>query len=216
MRFDFSAVAARAAFLVVDMQRIFLQPASPLCVPGGLALIPALNALAAQCRRLKVPVLYSATVHARDGADLGLLSEGLPPWRAAAPFLTDPEWQALHPDVERQGPDPFFAKTRYSVFYGTGLQDWLAAHDKDILIIGGVATIACCAATARDAYFRDIRPIVLSDACATYGLPDMGYGAYDPQQTHRMVLADLARHCARVVSSRIVAEELDQTSNRIP
>lgn len=208
MRFGFPAAAARAAFLTVDMQRIFLEPASPLCVPGGIELIPTLNALAAQCRRLGIPVLYSATVHDRDGGDLGLLTEGLPPWTRAAPFLMDPEWQALHPNVERQAQDPFFAKTRYSVFYNTALENWLRSNGKDTLIIGGVATIACCAATARDAYFRNIRPIVLSDGSATYGVVDMGFGAYDPGQAQRMTLADLARHCARVVTSRVVAEEL--------
>jgi nicotinamidase-related amidase len=213
MRFDFPATASRTALLVVDMQRIFLEPASPLCIPGGLDLIPGLNALAAQCRRLKVPVLYSATVHKTDGSDLGLLEEGRPPtWLRANPFLVDPEWTALHPDIAREPADPFFAKTRYSVFYKTSLQDWLTSHGKDTLIIGGVATTACCAATARDAYFRDLRPIVLSDATATYGIGDMGFGAYDAKQSHRMTLTDLARHCARVAETRVVSIELHSGS----
>lgn len=214
VRFDFPAVAARTAFLVVDMQRVFLEPSSPLCIPGGLELIPHLNAFAAHCRRLKVPVLYSATVYRPDGRDLGLLTEGLPPWGDFARLLTDPAWQALHADVRREEADPLFGKTRYSAFYQTGLQDWLSSHGKDTLIIGGVASAVCCAATARDAYFRDIRPIVLLDCSATYGVGDMGYGAYSADQMHRMMLADLARHCARVTRSDAIVAELQAAGAR--
>jgi ureidoacrylate peracid hydrolase len=208
MRFDFPAAASRTALLVVDMQRIFLDPASPLCIPGGAALVPALNALAAQCREAGVPVLFSATTHKPDGSDLGLLTEGRTAWLRANPYLVDPEWTALHPDVERKAQDTFIPKTRYSVFYKTPLEDWLAKHRRDTLIIGGVATTACCAATARDAYFRDIRPIVLSDGSATYGIADLGFGACDAEQSHRSTLADLARHCARVTTIGMVSQEL--------
>ncbi|HEV8262411.1 MAG TPA: isochorismatase family cysteine hydrolase [Burkholderiales bacterium] len=212
VRFDFRALAARTALLVVDMQRMFLEPASPLCIPGGLALIPRLNSLAAHCRRLKVPVLYSATVYRKDGLDLGLATQALPPWTDLAPLLVDPEWQALHAELQRQESDPFFAKTRYSVFYKTGLGEWLSKHGRDTLIIGGVASAVCCASTARDAYFRDLRPIVLADCSATYGIADMGYGAFSADQMHRMMLTDLARHCARVARSEAVVAELGQSS----
>jgi biuret amidohydrolase len=208
MRFDFPAAASRTALLVVDMQRIFLDPASPLCIPGGAALIPALNALAAQCREAGVPVLFSATTHKPDGSDLGLLTEGRAAWLRANPYLVDPEWTALHPDIERKLQDTFIPKTRYSVFYNTPLEDWLTKHRRDSLIIGGVASAACCAATPRDAYYRDIRPIVLAAGSATYGIADMGFGACDAEQSHRSTLADLARHCARVTTIRSVSAEL--------
>jgi ureidoacrylate peracid hydrolase len=207
-RFDFPAVAARTALLVVDMQRVFLEPASPVCIPGGLALIARLNALAAECRRREVPVIYSATVYRPDGRDLGLLTERRPTWPELARVLTDPYWQALHPDIRREEGEPLFGKTRYSVFYKTGLEDWLSSRGRDTLIIGGVSSACCCAATARDAYFRDIRPIVLSDCSATYGVGDMGYGAYSADEMHNMALADLARHCARVTRSDAVLAEL--------
>jgi nicotinamidase-related amidase len=214
VRFEFPVTAARAALLVVDMQRLFLEPGSPLCVPGGLAMIPTINDLVAHCREREVPVLYSGTIHQEDGSDLGLIEEGALLWRRASAYLVNPEWQALHPELKRQPGENFFAKTRYSAFYRTSLEDWLVAQNRDTLIICGVATIACCAATARDAYFRDIRPIVLSDMTATYGLADMGFGAYSPEDTQRMALADLARHCARVVPTELVRQELAPASDR--
>jgi len=161
VRFEFPVTAARAALLVVDMQRLFLEPSSPLCV-GIIASPPG----------------------------------------------------TLHPELKRQPGENFFAKTRYSAFYRTSLEDWLVAQNRDTLIICGVATIACCAATARDAYFRDIRPIVLADMTATYGLADMGFGAYSPEDTQRMALADLARHCARVVPTDLVRQELAPACDR--
>ena len=54
----------RFALIMIDMQRGFLDPASPLCIPSAAATVPACAAAMDACRRAGTPVVY-ATRHYR-------------------------------------------------------------------------------------------------------------------------------------------------------
>jgi nicotinamidase-related amidase len=60
--------------------------------------------------------------------------------------------------------DRVIVKKRYSAFYGTELDEILAALMPDALILGGINTHACIRTTAIDAYQRDW-PVVLAGDC---------------------------------------------------
>lgn len=62
--------------------------------------------------------------------------------------------------------DVVLYKTRYSGFYGTGLDSLLEQRAVDTLIITGCTTSVCVESTIRDAMFRDIRCILLADCTA--------------------------------------------------
>ena len=57
-------------------------------------------------------------------------------------------------------------KTRYSTFVGTDFAERLAVLGVDTLIVCGVTTEICVESTVRDAFARDIRIFVPSDATA--------------------------------------------------
>ena len=66
------ATRRATALLVVDMQNDFLLPAAPVCAPGGIDLVPVIAALAADCRRLGLPVVFTQEMHRADASDFGI------------------------------------------------------------------------------------------------------------------------------------------------
>ena len=70
---------------------------------------------------------------------------------------------ALRPKEE----DWYVDKTRLSAFYNSNLEGVLRALNADTVLIAGVLTNQCVAATSKDAMFRDFKPIVIEDCTGT-------------------------------------------------
>lgn len=71
------------------------------------------------------------------------------------------------------GPRPLpgelvISKNRYSAFARTGLGEQLHAHGIDTLVLAGLTTECCVAASAWDAFERDFHVFIAADACAAY------------------------------------------------
>jgi nicotinamidase-related amidase len=64
-------------------------------------------------------------------------------------------------------PDHLVVKTRDSAFHGTDLARWLRERDVARLVLAGVSTESCIAATATDAYANDLRVALVEDATAS-------------------------------------------------
>ncbi|WP_346432684.1 isochorismatase family cysteine hydrolase [Crenobacter oryzisoli] len=73
---------------------------------------------------------------------------------------------AFHDALDVADDDLFIVKPRVNPFYGTKLAVQLAANDIDTLVIAGVSTTMAVQCAARDAHDRDLRVVVLADACA--------------------------------------------------
>ena len=119
------------------------------------------NELVERARAAGAPVVEVRTVHAPDRStwtqnmledDQGLAIEG-----------TD---GAMRLDGLRE-PDHVVVKIRDSAFFGTDLDLWLADRDVDRLVLAGVSTESCIAATATDAYARDLPVVLVEDATAS-------------------------------------------------
>jgi len=65
------------------------------------------------------------------------------------------EGSKILPELKQAASDHVVFKKRYSAFYGTGLDDLLAALGARALVIGGINTHACVRTTVIDAYQRD-------------------------------------------------------------
>ncbi len=63
--------------------------------------------------------------------------------------------------------DWYVEKTRLSAFYNTNLESILRALNADAVLITGVLTNQCVAATSKDAMFRDFKPIVIEQCTGT-------------------------------------------------
>jgi nicotinamidase-related amidase len=192
----------RAALLMIDMQVDFASPRGAMgrwgadlsAVPGALA---AAEGLAAAARAAEVPVIFVALMTSAQ-TDSAAWSErmrrrgGDASAEAALCRIGEPG-AAFHGPAPAAG-ERVIAKTRYSGFHGTELDGALKALSVDTLILCGLTTECCVAATAWDAFHLDYHVFVAEDACAAYE-PDLHAGA----------LKSLDLNCAMVVTSADVA-----------
>jgi nicotinamidase-related amidase len=91
-----------------------------------------------------------------------------------------------------QEPDHVIVKTRDSAFHGTDLADWLAERGVDRVVLTGVSTESCIAATATDAYAHDLEVVLVEDATASveWKLHDQTLDRLAAQYRQRVVSAD--------------------------
>lgn len=158
----FSLDLPRAALLVVDMQRYFVDPASRGCMPWAAQVVGRVGALISFFRARGRPVVFTRHAHAPDGSDGGNLAwwwDGL---------LREGTWAAeLHPAIVPAEGEPVLRKNRYDAFLGTDLDGILRRGGVTDLVIAGCMTNLCCETTARDAFCRDYRVKFVADATAT-------------------------------------------------
>ncbi|WP_228003131.1 cysteine hydrolase family protein [Nocardia australiensis] len=200
---------ARTVLLVIDMQNDFLQPGAPLESAAGRAMIPTLNIAIESCRTAGIPVLFTTHVHRRTGADMGAFARLYPPVATRSALIDGTPGVDIHPDVARLDTDELIKKHRYSAFFDTDLDTLLRGMDTSTVVVAGVTTEDCVQSTARDAMFRNFDTVVLSDACATYDHPDLGYGAMTADQVHTASLVVLAQSTAHVTT-------VQQFTSRLP
>jgi ureidoacrylate peracid hydrolase len=188
----------RTALLIVDIQMDFVAPDGVLgragvdlsAVPGALA---AAERLAAAARRAGAPVVFVG-LQTGGAADSPAWAERLR--RLGGDAERDMAvCRAGERGAEFAGPrpradEPVVAKTRYSGFFGTDLEARLRALGVDTLLVCGLTTECCVAATARDAFERDFHVFVASDACAAY-----------EADLHVAALKALSLNCAILVSA---------------
>ncbi len=151
---------AHDALLLIDLQSDWFSDAElDRCRED---LVATCNRLVAAAHRSGVPVLEVRTVHEPDRStwtltmledDQGVTVRGTPGAERVA---------GLEP-----GPATVVEKTRDSVFFGTTLEQDLRAQDVRRVVLCGVSTESCIAASARDAFARDLAVVLVSDATAS-------------------------------------------------
>jgi ureidoacrylate peracid hydrolase len=165
--------AAKTVLLVIDMQRGFLEPGAPSEVAQARTIVPNINRLAAQLRRLGGLVAFSRAQFGR-GED-----EGWPSFfdHVVAPALSERIFEALAegspngelwPDLAVAPGDIIFPKRRYSAFarHGSDIETALVERGIDTVLVAGTMTNFCCDSTARDAMQLGYKTIMISDANA--------------------------------------------------
>lgn len=150
----------RAALLVVDMQRVFLEGSAK--VQDAEAIMARVRALADAFRRHGRPVVYTRHMHAVDGSDGGTLL-----WWWGGVILEGSRGSEIHPDVAPEEGDLVVRKNRYDAFTGTELDSRLRTMGVEELVVTGVMTNLCCETTAREAFCRDYRVKFVADATST-------------------------------------------------
>lgn len=161
---DEAAIQRTDALLVVDVQNDFL-PGGALAVPGGDAVVPALNRYLARWRERGLPVFATRDRH--PAAHCSFRERG-GPWpphcvagTAGAEFAPG---LVLPPDaaVISKGESP--DRDAYSGFDGTDLHERLQRAGIRRVFVGGLATDYCVLATVRDAVRLGYAVRLLADA----------------------------------------------------
>jgi streptothricin hydrolase len=141
----------RTAILCVDVQRGLVE--GPLAVAGADGLVGRLTGLLDRARAAGVSVVHIQD----DGETPGSPNpRGTRGWRLALPVLAS---------------EPVVAKRRDDAFDGTVLDDLLRRSRVDTVVVVGIQSEMCVAATARGALVRGYRVVLPRDGHATYDIP---------------------------------------------
>ena len=203
---DFPIEPSKTALVIVDMQNVFVE-GSPVSAPEGLEVLDRLNRLAEFCHEVGIQVIYTAHVVRPDHSNRGILGDLVPPVQAG--LIDDGSVSgALHAGVRMREGDILLKKPRYGAFHGTDLELILRHRGIDTLIIGGIATNVCCETTAREATVRDFKVLFLSDGTATFGLPDMGFGAITAQEVQRVTCSVMSFFFGQVLTVNQAIEKI--------
>lgn len=161
------------ALLIIDLQAGFFE--SGALEPQRDRLVAAANTLAAAAQESGLPVFLITTEHSRDRSTwtLNMLDDG-----QGYLFHGDPSAEVVE-GLAIEGLTRV-EKTRDSAWFATDLELRLKNFDVERVVIAGVSTRSCIAQTVRDAYARNIRAVVVSDAIAD-----------DQEDYHHVVLDQL-------------------------
>ena len=195
----------KTALLVIDMQNAFVAPGAPVEVPAARDIVPAINRLAAELRRRKVPVIWVLHENAQDGSDWdGFFGAFVSDRKKAAGALSSgSELQKLWPKLETAPQDLRVAKNRYSAFIKNDFEKKLQERGIDTLLIAGTKTNVCCECTARDAMMLDYKVVMLSDCTAALS-----------DDEHRATLENMIQQFGDVLTADEALSLFDRRSAR--
>ena len=159
-----SLVPGGTAVLVIDPQNDFLHEDGWYAQKGidighMRRIVEPTKELVAAARRNGVPVVWTRHGYA-DAAEVG-------------PFLRDGglrqgSWgYEIHDEFDVAPDDWLVEKARLSAFFNTNLELVLRSLHAETVLVTGVLTNQCIAATSKDAMFRDFKPIVVEECTGT-------------------------------------------------
>jgi nicotinamidase-related amidase len=179
--YDFSFDAAKAAFLIIDMQRDFLEPGGFGAALGNdvsllARAIAPIGAVLAACRAAGVLVIHTREGHRPDLSDLhgakhrrGRSETRIGDAGPMGRILVRGE--AGHDIIAELAPvsgEPVIDKPGKGAFYATDLEAILRGRGITQLILAGVTTEVCVHTTMREANDRGFECVILSDGTASY------------------------------------------------
>ncbi len=138
-------MSSDSALVVVDVQVGLMREAYQKD-----EVLQRIASLLEQARASSTPVIY--VQHNEPGGEL-------------EPYT--PDWQ-IHPTVQPRADEPVVQKTAPDAFYQTSLQEELEARGIKRLVITGVQTEYCVAATAQRAVAQGFDVLLVSDAHTTF------------------------------------------------
>ena len=157
----------RAALLVIDMQRDFVDEGAVMEVAMARRRIPAMRRVIELCRRAGIPVIYTQHVLS-DHFDISPLETAYQPRLTAKGMREGSAGAEIVVDLAPLPGEVIIKKHRYDAFHNTQLETVLrnirGAGQVDTVIIVGTVTSICCESTARSAFMRDFKVAFISDA----------------------------------------------------
>jgi biuret amidohydrolase len=171
----------RAALIIIDMQRDFLEPGGFGETLGNdvsrlKAAVPPLRAVLDAARKASLLVIHTREGHRPDLSDAPRhkVERGKPSMRIGQPgpmgriLIRGEPGHDIIAELYPVDGEPVIDKPGKGAFYQTDLELMLKNREIDTLLVCGVTTEVCVNTTVREANDRGFRCIVLSDCCASY------------------------------------------------
>jgi len=150
----------RAALLVLDMQRYFLDEGSHAFIPSARPIVPRICALMDAFLERSRPVVCTRHGNTRENA--GMMGRW---WRDMVP--SEGPLAGIVPELGRPNMT-VIGKTQYDAFCGTDLDGMLRRENVGQVVVTGVMTHLCCETTARSAFMLGYGVFFAVDGTATY------------------------------------------------
>lgn len=156
-----AGIGERPALVVVDVNRGFTDPASPLVCDLD-ACVAAIARLLDAFRRAGLPVIFTTVCYDDFGKQAAaVFLEKIP---ALAVLEPGSEWVEIDPRIAPAEGEPVLSKYFASAFFGTTLPALLASAGADTVVVTGASTSGCVRATALDAMQHGYRSVVPREA----------------------------------------------------
>lgn len=180
------------AILIIDVQKIYTDPSSPLYCVGNDAVIANINRVLSAAEAAGDLVIHVRHVHQSDGSDAGRMFDfsGEP---GEIGFVTGSDEVEDDPRLMIPENALVVTKQRYSCFVGTGLDQMLRDRSVDRIVVTGFMTNFCCEATARNGHDLDYFVDFLLDATGCPDLSDSATQAAIKDATATTLSAGFAR-----------------------
>lgn len=141
----------KRALVLIDLQNDYFENGSHTLHQPDVAVKNAQKVLE-YARDNQIPVIHVQHIATNEGADF---------------FLPETAGAAIHKAVQPQAEEKVILKHYPNSFRETGLQDYLKNISISELILCGMMTDVCVAATVRAAMDLGYTTTILGDACAT-------------------------------------------------
>ncbi len=159
------------AIVVVDMTVAFTDPGSPLYCDSDVA-VDAIARMLGAARESGCPVVFSTVIV--DGETHRKAGHFLRKMPGLLAIEESPEYSDIDSRVAPKEGEQVLPKVFPSAFFDTDLNEILASHDVDTVIVTGASTSGCVRATAVDALQYGYRVALVPEAVADR---DPGAGA---------------------------------------
>ncbi len=179
------------ALIMIDMQRGFIAPSSPLCIAGAAATVPNCAEAIRFFHEKELPVFYAVRHYRADGSDVEKARAkvwedgGKPLSEVCCESMSD----AFPESFEVSERDRVFIKPRFSAFFATSLDLVLRRLGVQTVVLAGTTTPNCIRTSCYDALSLDYDVVVLSDCTSSVS---------DAVQTAN--LEDMQRAGAKVIT----------------
>ncbi|MST75261.1 cysteine hydrolase [Roseburia sp. MUC/MUC-530-WT-4D] len=169
---SFPVKAEDAAFLIIDMQKGFVDEGGCLEVPMAREQLPVMVDFMEFCHENKISVYKSVFAQGPDfsydfywnkNKERGLMDEN-----GDYRFAIGSEECEMTGALDSGAQDIVFPKYGYDCFAYTKLDQWLKKENKKTLIICGTVVNWCVDSTVRSAYHKGYQVVVLADAVSGY------------------------------------------------
>lgn len=148
------------ALVVVDLQVVFADPASPWATPGFAAVVPAVRSLVEAFDAAGAPVAFTRFVAPDPPA--GAWADYYARWPFALRPAGDPLWDLVD-GLGRRREHPVVDATTFGKW---GDELAAAVGGAETLVLAGVSTDCCVLSTALGAADAGVAVQVVADACA--------------------------------------------------
>jgi nicotinamidase-related amidase len=171
----------RAAIVIIDMQRDFLEPGGFGETLGNdvsllAKAVEPIKSLLERARKKGVLVIHTREGHRPDLSDAprAKVERGAPSLRIGARgpmgriLVRGEPGHDIIPALYPQDGEPVIDKPGKGAFFATDLHAMLVNRNIETLVVCGVTTEVCVHTTVREANDRGYRCIVPSDCCGSY------------------------------------------------